>query len=1143
MVQISEITADATKEGSGPKKPTLEPEKVQGLEATVGKVQYLEPPAKNPTDHALRVAYIMRSYLSARTSASSSCGDGEDAAVDRCGAMMEVVRADGGRRWLVSKVVLEHSHPVEAPSDPTCNRIMPAFGMEFESISMAKEFYAAYSGKIGFKVKTGSGRRAKGTRTLVMQRFFCSHGNLSLHGTSNEDILLKKKRGPYNKKVDEKAREVVEVVQVESPDERNLERGGVSEENDEGERVVSSPAVGEVLGKGAALEKEDGKGKMPLVGTPAQSKLLRELGVRVSKYSNEERRDIILKYMKKRNNRQVVDRSAKVPSRQALAGRRQRGFGGKFLSKEEMQNPNRMEATVEDETEVPAEVIANAGGAPIVGMLFENEDKAYEYYINYAGNKGFSVRKGWLDKAARNITRSRVYVCSREGYRPKNTLNEARARTGCPARMAIKITGSGKYRVVEFVPDHNHQLAAPLDIQMLKSQRLLAKVQPRGIHQNASLIPLGYKNYLRAKRLKDMKRGDARAMMEYLQKMKGENPSFYYAMQIDEEDQMTNVFWADARSMMDYYYFGDVVCFDTSYKANDYGRPFAEFIGVNHHKQSVIFGAAFLYDESTESFKWLFETFKTAMCGKQPKTILTDNCAAITETIAAVWPGTVHQHCVWQIYQNAVKHLAHVFQGSEGFAHDLSSCLYDFEDEEEFLAAWETMLEKYNLKGNDWLAKLFEGREKWASVYGRQAFCADIQSTLRGENLSGLLKEYLNPEIELLQFFKRFESLVEEKRNTEVEADYHANQSTPIIHPRLFPQTANVYTPAVFEIFRKEVELCMDCMVYSCREVGTSFEYEVTSKEKAKAHFVRFDSSDGTAICTCKKFEFMGIQCCHVLKVLHFKNIKELPPQCILQRWTKDAKAVSLRDNHGFAQDADHNSSISKRYNSLCRILYKIAERAAESIDTFMLMVGHSDRLLDQVEHILQAKLLDKPSTNANNGQTANGIENQIEFQGCITDNQQVSGKKKKDGGVRRRHQNGLEMNNKRQKVRKGHSDEAEPASRDNESPIVPNNISPQIRNPSNQFFAPGVLVQGASFTGHQYALGTSQSYQAMTQFGQDSSAAALQQSFHVGSHLSQNAMQGFPTLDMHPLQFMGNNPQLDHQSSDQGAQTVWDFL
>jgi len=90
-------------------------------------------------------------------------------------------------------------------------------------------------------------------------------------------------------------------------------------------------------------------------------------------------------------------------------------------------------------------------------------------------------------------------------------------------------------------------------------------------------------------------------------------------MQLDEDDMITNIFWADDRSISDYNLFGDVICFDTTYKTNEYDRPFVPFVGVNHHKQTVVFGVALLYDKTNESYKWLFETFLGVMYGKQPK--------------------------------------------------------------------------------------------------------------------------------------------------------------------------------------------------------------------------------------------------------------------------------------------------------------------------------------------------------------------------------------------------------------------------------------------------------------------------------------------------------------------------------------------
>ncbi|KAH7654469.1 FHY3/FAR1 family protein [Dioscorea alata] len=1164
----------------------------------------LPPPVVDPgsaggktfyNEYALRVAYIMRNYIhmshiNAATATSNGAASGGDSPVEGCGAVMEVIRTTTGR-WAVARFVVEHTHTLSPPVDPagTLAGVIPVVGMEFESISMAKALYQTYSEKMGFKCKTGAGRRSRDNRTLVMQRFYCSKGSYppSKRQQPDPEEVERKQRMmhmPYRKIAPKPLKEGDLVV---IPDENPKEGTLVAEGND----CSAGEDVGLVEKEGDVEEKDSVKkpgeregdhkkhkegGKVPLVSNPGQSRLLRELGIRVSRYSHEERRDIISKYMKKRNGRQAVDRSIKIPSRQALAERRQRGIGGKFLSKEELetQPSNRQEETTEDEAEVSAEDIVKAGGVPIVGMVFDNEDKAYEYYVNYAGNVGFSVRKGWWDKSSKNITRSRVYVCSREGFRPKSVENEGKrsrpeTRTGCPARMAIKITSNNKYRVTEFVPDHNHQLAAPLDIQLLRSQKLPVKAQPGC--ESSNLIPTGYKNYVRSNRMKEMRRGDAGAVLAYLQKMKGDNPSFYYAIQVDEDDQMTNVFWADAKSIVDYHYFGDVICFDTSYKMNEYGRPFALFLGVNHHKQVIIFGAALLYDESLESFKWLFETFKMAMCGKNPKTILLEQCAAVMDAVTAVWSGTVQRLCLWHLYQNVIKLLNYTVQDSETFAHDFSQCLYDFEEEDEFVSAWNMMLDKYDLKDNEWLAKLYSEKEKWASVYGRGAFCGDMEYTLRGENLKDVLKEHLSLEKDLSSFFKEYEKLLDERRCAEIEADYHANQTTQRIPPlQLLWQTASAYTPAAFDMFRREFDLFMNCVVFIRVEVGTLSQYEVTVREKTKGHIVRFDSSNVSVTCSCNKFKYVGIQCCHVLKVLDLKNIKELPPQFILKRWRKDAKVENMRENHEFGLDGDLSSSVSQRYSSLCRILYKIAARASENSEAFALMVNHSDQVLEQVETILQTALVEKTLPPNNSKAQPQKVVGSANFSHDSNENQRISGRKKKEGVVRRRPHGVLEPN-KRQKGQNGQSNELETSTIDVEQPVTLDSIPLQPRIPSNQFLTSSHFMQAPYVPGHhQFGLGTTQGFHAMTQFNQDTSAVALQQQpFHGGAHLNQDsslsqivlseltkatdligvsvmtAVQPFPTPDMHSLQFVAGNPQLDHQTGDQGhcAVPVWDFL
>ena len=81
------------------------------------------------------------------------------------------------------------------------------------------------------------------------------------------------------------------------------------------------------------------------------------------------------------------------------------------------------------------------------------------------------------------------------------------------------------------------------------------------------------------------------------------------------------------------------------------------------------------------------------------------------------------------MYQNATKNLKEVFGRYSTFATDFSSCVYDHDYEDDFLDAWDNMLNKYDLKNDSWLQRQFELREKWALVYGRKTFRADMSTT------------------------------------------------------------------------------------------------------------------------------------------------------------------------------------------------------------------------------------------------------------------------------------------------------------------------------------------------------------------------------------------------------------------------------
>ncbi|XP_010246488.1 PREDICTED: protein FAR1-RELATED SEQUENCE 5-like [Nelumbo nucifera] len=255
--------------------------------------------------------------------------------------------------------------------------------------------------------------------------------------------------------------------------------------------------------------------------------------------------------------------------------------------------------------------------------------------------------------------------------------------------MTILLQDNGKYCVTKFEGTHNHPVLSLKVSNMLrlheemkvahaaqdslankprKYPRVYPRIYPkpslefmgqaRGI-QKLGFVHADYSNYLHAKmkrnnynnslsvkRKKKMEKGSAGVILKYFENLQDENMLSFHSIQLDAGDQITNIFWADVKMVADYNYFGDVVCFDTTFRINDDEQLFATFIGVNHHKKIVIFGAALLYDESIESFTWVFQSFLKAMSGKQPKTILIGQDSTMENAIKQVFPEAYHRFCL-----------------------------------------------------------------------------------------------------------------------------------------------------------------------------------------------------------------------------------------------------------------------------------------------------------------------------------------------------------------------------------------------------------------------------------------------------------------------------------------------------------------
>lgn len=120
-------------------------------------------------------------------------------------------------------------------------------------------------------------------------------------------------------------------------------------------------------------------------------------------------------------------------------------------------------------------------------------------------------------------------------------------------------------------------------------------------------------------------------------------------MQLDVNEQITNIFWVDARMIIDHRNFCDAITFDTKYSINRDARPLGVFLRLNNYRETLVFVIALLYDKTIKSFIWLLETILEVGSNKKPITTFTDGDIAMVAAISKVMPETYHALCSWSI--------------------------------------------------------------------------------------------------------------------------------------------------------------------------------------------------------------------------------------------------------------------------------------------------------------------------------------------------------------------------------------------------------------------------------------------------------------------------------------------------------------
>ncbi|KAL5223888.1 hypothetical protein ABZP36_010527 [Zizania latifolia] len=607
-----------------------------------------------------------------------------------------------------------------------------------------------------------------------------------------------------------------------------------------------------------------------------------------------------------------------------------------------------------------------------------SEEEAYRLYCDYGHHMGFSVRKGkqYYFTGTKTI-RTKDYYCSKEGLKDDEQLTEANfnrpeTRTNCKAMVRFRVDSEGQWRVIHIVPDHNHELVRPEEIHLLRSVRTLSIPKPgvlnamvnaeiQAMHDNLHMDDDGTECHgqLSIQNYTLLEPEDSEALVGYFKRRAVEQGMFYWDVQV-EDGQMTNFFWRDGRSRVDYDCFGDVVVFDTSCRTSKYNMICAPFVGVNHHCQNVMFGCAFLLDDSSTSYEWLFKSFLESMGGCPPKTIFTVKDETISKAIEGVLPETRHCICQSDIERNLQSNLG-TLNASGTFRSMFTKCMRECESEEEFEETWAMMLNECNMQDHQWFTDLYQQRHKWCTALHKDAFDGGISSLDRSDSSYNVLSSIADESTSHSKFIVEFDKMVGSWRTNESLEDIQCNQMSPectVKHNSILQHAAEVYTHKVYKYLEKDLLDGSSGTSYQemqCSETLYRFEF-ILQRSSPKVWIVFLDTSTMELNCSCKKFETKGILCSHAINALGLKNIDRLPERYLSKRWTKYVR----KQTYIFASDEFLGQDCAEAElafrNKAMRFVYDLLMKSKGHQDTRKLILDVLENGEKSLESVCELK-------------------------------------------------------------------------------------------------------------------------------------------------------------------------------------------
>jgi hypothetical protein len=139
---------------------------------------------------------------------------------------------------------------------------------------------------------------------------------------------------------------------------------------------------------------------------------------------------------------------------------------------------------------------------------------------------------------------------------------------------------------------------------------------------------------------------------------------------------------------------------------------------------------------------------------------LADQCKAMTKAIKEVMSSSTHLWCKWHIFKDAPEELGPVYRVNGPFRIEFHYVIYQMLTEDEFERAWDDLLERYKLRNNKFMKKVYEKKKMWAKPWCKDIYCARMASTQRSESANSILKKVIPRNCSMNRFVQQYRKLL-----------------------------------------------------------------------------------------------------------------------------------------------------------------------------------------------------------------------------------------------------------------------------------------------------------------------------------------------------------------------------------------------